>query len=168
MNRVLAGTGVAIGFLLQTMWWPEITLLVAPAWLLSWAAAWGATRNLEGGYWLAIIGGLLLDLFAGSTFGLFTVASLVSYGIFYMVVSTRPASDSGPFILLVFAVTAALYEILVLLGLLVTTGNLPFFALLVQVATLNTVGTVVVFSFTLFALTMLRSTTSYGPRPIQY
>lgn len=162
MIRILAIFAWLVILSIQVSLWPQITTGVLPAFGLAAALAWGlapgssvtgpararvsSSGNLRGGLWLALASGAILDLYAQHHLGLLTVASGLGYASIWLVVRP-PVDDLGwPNRLSAAFLAAVAYELIILLVLNLTTDNFPFLALLFQVATLNVVGTVIVFA----------------------
>jgi cell shape-determining protein MreD len=147
MSRLLAIlTGLAI-LALQISLWPEITVRVLPAFAFAAALAWGTSVNLRTGFWLAGVGGLLLDLYAQHDFGMITLASLAGYGAAWGILRgyLSGAVSWGP-VLVGAGAGAATYEFVLLLWMkLHVGGSFPFLAEAFGTGTLNALATFVVF-----------------------
>lgn len=172
MITILAILAWLVILSIQISLWPQITTGIMPAFGLAAALAWGlspgqtmtgpararvgSASHLRGGLWLAIASGAILDLYAQHHLGLLTVASGLAYASVFLVV--RPPVDDASWTNRLAAATLAgiVYEVIVLSVLNLTTDNLPLLALLFQVATLNVVGTVLVFALLASLLGALR------------
>ena len=145
---------VAIG--VQITLWPELTNRVLPAVVLAMAVVWGHRESPATGFQLAFLGGLLLDLYAQHSFGLYTAATLAGYGTVWLV--QRPSEDSGLGERLAsFAVACLIYELMLVI-IINFSGVFPFFDSLLKVSTLN-----IAVSLGLFVLMQPLITTAKAP-----
>lgn len=165
MSRVLAGLVWLLIVAVQVALWPQITSAVQPAFTLAAALAVGLTPakaitgparahvgssgSLWNGFWLAIVSGAVLDLYAQHHFGLLLTASALGYAAVWLVVRP-PIDDLGwPSRLSAALLAAAIYELVILSVFKLTVDNFPFLASLATVSTLNVLGTIA--AFALFA-----------------
>lgn len=172
MKTILAILAWLVILAVQISLWPQITNGVMPAFGLAASLAWGlspgqtvtgpararigSASHLRGGLWLAIASGAILDLYAQHHLGLLTVASGLAYASVFLVI--RPPVDDATWTnrLTAVALAAAVYETIVLVVLNLTTDDFPIVALFFQTATLNVVGTVLVFALLASLLGALR------------
>lgn len=131
---------------LQIALWPQLTYWVLPEFVLVLAFSWGLATDVGNGFRLAFVSGLLLDLYSQQNFGMFTLALVLAYSILLPFTRTPSSEMSSPLKLSLFAVAALVYELVILLFLNFTSGSFPFFAELLQVATLNIASSVVLFA----------------------
>lgn len=130
---------------IQITLWPQLSDRLLPAWMLVVALAWGFARGDLPGFRLAFAGGLLLDLYAREHFGMLTLAMSLSYGAVFIILRSQLGQPGLVLKYSLVVVSAALYELIILIWLAATVGRFPFFAQLLHVATLNIVSTVIVF-----------------------
>ena len=167
--NVLLYTGLLLLLLgLQISFWPSVTGVVMPAFILAAAFAVGLQDRLLTGFRIAFIGGLLLDLYAQLHFGRFTLAALAGYGLAVVLLRGQTADlISTPYRLSLVTAGALLYELVVLIFIRVGNGSFPFFSQLTQVATLNVLATVVTYGvFTGIVVVLTRNQRTYGPRSL--
>lgn len=145
MRRAAEVLSLLLAIGLQISLWPELTVLVMPALVLITVLVWGYADNQRTGFRTAFIGGILLDLYRQQDFGMFTGALLLAYAS--TLLFRASGDESPPFSVRVSAaiLSAVVYEMVVVGWIALTTAEFPFFELLVQVATLNTITTVVIF-----------------------
>ncbi|MSU76093.1 hypothetical protein EXS54_01300 [Patescibacteria group bacterium] len=172
MIRVLAILAWLVILSIQVSLWPQITTAIMPAFGLAAALAWGlapgssvtgparahvgSASHLRTGLWLALASGALLDLYAQHHLGLLMIASGLGYASIWLVVRP-PVDDLGwPTRLSAALLAAIIYELVILVVMVLTRSNFPFLAELLQVATLNVVGTVIVFAMFVSLLGALR------------
>jgi hypothetical protein len=162
MKPILMLFGWLLIIAIQVSLWPQITEGIQPAFTLAAALAVGLTAgktvtgpararvgssgNLWTGFWLAVISGTVLGLYAQHHFGLLTVASALGYASIWLVI--RPPVDDlrWPGRLSAALLAAAVYELVILLVLKLTVKNFPLLAELATVGTLNVLGTVAAFA----------------------
>ena len=171
MNRILAVVGIILLIALQVAAWPELTTRVLPAFCLAGAIAWGNVAGRVAGLRVAVILGVILDLYAQHNFGMMTVAMALGSGLPGLFVRDQDAGLATQ--LFALAVGALVYELLVLLWISMSDTQAAFFANLLGVATLNVLGTVVVgagLTVLLAAVTSRqRYTSTHGQtRPIRF
>lgn len=146
MKRALEAFIVLGVIALQVALWPQITFRFLPEFVLVLAFSWGLATGVGSGFRLAFVSGLLLDLYSQQNFGMFTLAMVVSYATLLPFAKTPSSELSWPLTLSLFALAVSVYEVVILLVLNFTNASFPFFAELLQVATLNVVSSVVLFA----------------------
>lgn len=170
MNRVLAVVGIVLLVALQIAGWPELTTRILPAFCLAGAISWGSVAGRLNSLRLAVILGLILDLYSQHNFGMMTAAMALGTGIPNLF--ARDEDGGWATQLVALAVGAAIYELVILLWISLADAQAAFFANLLTVATLNILGTVVVGAGLTVLLTAIASrqrlTSSHGStRPIR-
>lgn len=162
MKQVLAVFGWLLILAVQVALWPQVTDGLQPAFALAAALAIGlapsatvtgpararvgASGNLWRGFWLAVISGTVLGLYAQHHFGLLAAASALGYASIWLVIRP-PIDDLGwPGRLSAAVLAAAIYELTILIVLKLTVANFPFLAELTTIGTLNVLGTVTAFA----------------------
>lgn len=162
MKPLLIVLGWLLILAIQVALWPQVTQGIQPAFTLAAALAIGlapgssvtgpararvsTSSNLWTGFWMAVISGTVLSLYAQHHFGLLTAASALGYASVWLVVRP-PLDDLGwPGRLSAAALAAVIYELITVLVLKITVDNFPFLAELGTVATLNVLGTITAFA----------------------
>lgn len=146
MNPLTAAVSLVLGFGLQAVLWPDVTLLMQPAFLLVIALLVGFNRGLAPGFWFAFTAGLLLDFYAQQRFGLFTFAMLLAYLPAFIYWQTRTNELTLPTKITLTVTAACIYELVLLVVIRLGNSEFAFFAELLQVATLNVVGSVIAYA----------------------
>lgn len=167
MNTFVGIVAILVVLAIQVAGWPEITTRVMPAFALAAALAWGYSAGRLAGFKLAVLLGIILDLYSQHNFGMFTVAMAVGAAI--PAVISRDEDDGLAPQIVSLAIAGFLYELVILIWISISDAQAAFFANLLQVATLNTVGTVVVGLLMTFIVAAYSSRTprSNDQRPIR-
>jgi cell shape-determining protein MreD len=142
MNTFVGIVAILMVIAVQVSAWPNLTPRVMPAFALAAALAWGYSAGRLAGFKLAVLLGVILDLYAQHNFGMFTVAMAVGAAVPALI--SRDEDDGLAPQAVALVVAGFLYELVLLIWISVADAQAAFFANLLQVATLNTVGTVVV------------------------
>lgn len=164
MNLVVQAAALIIALGVQVALVPSVLHRAVPAIVLVVVVSWGYVGRPDAGLRVAFFGGLLMDLYSQTHFGMFTVATTLAYAVTLLL---RPPDKEASFGLRLSGMflAAVVYHLVLLLWLATVTRHLPFWELLARTATLDVAATLLIFMVGQVILSLRRRPSPRYVRP---